>query len=114
MLDPGSRKRFLQTVSTLHKRGMTVVMATHNMEEASIAGRVVVLSQGSIAMQGTPREVFSQFNALSGLKIQPPISMQIARKIAKKVRGFPADILTVQDFVSTVKRYCIRTGETVQ
>jgi energy-coupling factor transporter ATPase len=114
MLDPGSRKRLLQTVSNLHKRGMTVVMATHNMEEASMAGRVVVLSQGSIVMQGPPREVFSQINALSGLKIRPPIAMQIAMKIAKKVRGFPADILTIRELVSTVKRYCIQTGETVQ
>jgi energy-coupling factor transporter ATPase len=114
MLDPGSRKRLLQTVSTLQKRGMTVIMATHNMEEASMTGRVVVLSQGSIVMQGPPREVFSQFNALAALKIRPPISMQIAMKIAKKVRGFPADILTIRELVSTVKRHCSQAGETVQ
>lgn len=105
MLDPASRRRFIDTVSKLHQQGITIVSATHNMDEAAIAQRVVVLSEGRIAMQGSPSEVFAQKELLTDLKLEVPISMKLAERISELLSGFPQAILTVPELVHTVDSY---------
>ena len=61
MLDPRGREQVMQTIHHLNKDlGITVVSITHYMEEAAQADRVLVMSQGNVVMEGTPKEVFSQ------------------------------------------------------
>jgi energy-coupling factor transporter ATP-binding protein EcfA2 len=101
-LDPQSRARLQQTLETLNQSGITIITATHRMDEAALAKRVIVLSEGRIALQGHPRQVFSQYDALYHLKLDVPEPMKIARSVASKVSGFTADALTVSEFVEAV------------
>jgi len=105
MLDPGGRRRLIQTIERLHSEGMTVITATHSMEEAARAQRVVVLSGGRIVLDGTPMSVFSDGTSLQTYGLDLPGPSVIAREVARLVKGFPVDILTVSEFLKVVKRY---------
>lgn len=102
MLDPLGRQQFLDTVRSLHRDGMTVVAATHNMDEAAAAEQIVVLSQGQIALQGSPRTVFAQESHLHELKLDVPAAARVARTIAQAVPGFPVDALNLTDLLEAV------------
>ena len=69
MLDPRGREQVMQTIHRLNKDlGITVVAITHYMEEAAQADRVLVMSQGHVVMEGTPKEVFSQTEKVRALR----------------------------------------------
>lgn len=102
MLDPLGRQELLNTVHDLHQDGMTIVTATHNMDEAAQVQRIVVLSQGAIALQGSPRTVFSQEAHLRELKLDVPPATHLARTIARAVPGFPLDTLNLTDLLEAV------------
>jgi len=107
MLDPQGRKEVLDTVRALNRdAGITVVWITHFMEEAALAGRVLVMDHGRVAMDGTPKAVFSQVDALRALRLDVPPMTRLARLLQE--RGVPAraDILTVDEMVEEVKRLC--------
>jgi energy-coupling factor transporter ATPase len=106
MLDPAGRSQVLETVRTLHRDGMTIVTATHNMGEAAEAARVVVLAEGCIAMQGTPHQVFAREDELRALHLDTPPAAQIAHILAAQVAGFPADVLSVSELVEAVANRC--------
>ena len=77
MLDPKGRREVMETVLRLNReKGITVILITHHMDEAAQAGRVVVLHQGQIAADGTPKEVFSQVDRIftpSGPRLNIPL-----------------------------------------
>jgi energy-coupling factor transport system ATP-binding protein len=103
MLDPLGRREVLDIVYRLNKQnGVTVIAITHYMEEAVTADRVIVMSEGSIALQGTPRHVFSQAEQLRHLQIDVPQIARLAEAIHGKDASFPLDILTVEEFVQAV------------
>jgi len=104
-LDPLSRSRFLETLQALHESGITVITATHRMEEAALATRVIALDKGKIGLQGTPRQVFSEQDLLRNMKLDIPEPMKIARHVASKVHGFRTDLLTVEEVVENVITY---------
>ena len=104
-LDPLSRSRFLETIEDLHESGITVIAATHCMEEAARATRVVALEKGAIGLQGTPRQVFSEQDVLVSMKLAIPEAMNISRHVASKVHGFRSDLLTVGELVEAVCAY---------
>nr|MBC7244828.1 energy-coupling factor transporter ATPase [Chloroflexota bacterium] len=99
MLDPAGCAQVQETIRQLHRDGMTIVNATHNMTEAAQAQRVVVLSEGRVVMQGPPRFVFAQEEALHALQLDLPYPTRLARMIAAYVPGFPASVLTVNELV---------------
>ena len=73
MLDPNGRKEVLQAVKELNeKKGITVVLITHYMEEVTLADKVFVMDKGKIVMQGTPREVFSKVEELKSYRLDVP------------------------------------------
>jgi energy-coupling factor transporter ATPase len=110
-LDPQSRSRLLQTLCSLNESGMTVISATHRMDEAALAKRIIVLSDGEIALQGHPKHVFSQQDILRSIKLDIPEPMKIARHIASRVSGFRADALTVGELVDAVLAFRGTLGE---
>lgn len=82
MLDPAGRKEVLDTVLRLNReQGMTVVFITHFMEEAALADRIVVVSQGEIALEGSPLEVFVQQETLDRLGLDVPFSVRLAHRL---------------------------------
>ena len=78
MLDPKGRRDVIQTVKQLNReKGITIVLITHHMDEAAQADRVVVLSKGKVAADGTPAEVFSQVQLLHDIGLAAPDSVEL-------------------------------------
>ncbi len=102
MLDPAGRLRVLETMQTLHRQGLTIVTVTHHMGEAARAQRIVVLSAGQVALQGDPRSVFAQAEALRALQLDVPYPARLARAIAARVAGFPDGPLSVAELVDAI------------
>lgn len=103
MLDPQGRREVLDIVGRLNReRGMTVVMITQYMEEALAADRVIVMADGRLIAQGTPREVFSRGRELraNGLDL-PPIAM-LRDKLIDGGMNIPADVITAEELAEAI------------
>ena len=77
MLDARGRRGVRRVLGELHAAGLTVILVTHFMEEAALAERVVVLDQGQVMLQGTPREVFAHGTMLRSMGLDVPFSVQL-------------------------------------
>lgn len=102
MLDPLSRREILALVRQLHRDGLTIVMITHCMDEVLDADRVLVLEQGRIVLQGTPREVFAQPERLQALGLGLPPAAAIAQGLRQRGVPLPANILTAGELLQAV------------
>ena len=79
MLDPHGRKSVIRTVQKLNREEqITVILITHYMEEVIEADRVIVMDDGKVVMQGTPREIFSQVDRLKELRLDVPQATLVA------------------------------------
>ena len=104
MLDPSGRAEVLATVRKLNReKGMTVVWITHFMEEAAVADRLVVMNDGSVALEGTPRLVFSRVEEIKALGLDVPPMAELAQTLRDKGLPLPEGILTVSDMVKELK-----------
>ena len=104
MLDWPARVRFIETIEGLHRRGMAVVSVTQDMDEAARAERVIVLSEGRVAMDGPPREILTRVDRLAVLGLEPPSTVRLARKIGETLHGFPCDLFTVSELADEIER----------
>jgi energy-coupling factor transport system ATP-binding protein len=103
MLDPASRRQVMSAVQRLHRQqGLTVVLITQSMDEAAVAQRVLVMDQGQIVMNGTPKEVFGRENSTSStdriqaLGLELPPAMEILCFLSRYGVELPTDLLTVE------------------
>ena len=104
MLDPSGRAEVLATVRKLNReKGMTVVWITHFMEEAAQADRLIVMNDGSVAMEGTPRQVFSRVEEIKALGLDVPPMAELAQTLRDRGLPLPEGILTVSDMVKELK-----------
>lgn len=100
MLDPIGRKEVMNTVKKLnHEQHKTIVHITHYMEEAVEADRIVVMEEGSIVMDGTPREIFSQVDVMKKIGLDVPQVTELAYELRREGIDVPADILTIEELV---------------
>ena len=104
MLDPSGRAEVLATVRKLNReKGMTVVWITHFMEEAAQADRLIVMNDGSVALEGTPRQVFSRVEEIKALGLDVPPMAELAQTLRERGMPLPEGILTVSDMVKELK-----------
>ena len=97
MLDPVGRREVLSTVHRLNReKGITVVLITHHMDEAEEADRVVVMDDGRVAMDGTPREVFTRVDALRSMGLTVPDTVDLLDRLRRDGVDVPLDALTVE------------------
>ncbi len=102
MLDPDGRKEVIRTVTELNrKEGITVILITHYMEEVIGADRVIVMDEGKIVMDGTPREVFSRVDELKEYRLDVPQVTELAYELRKGGADMPAGILSIDEFVES-------------
>ena len=95
MLDPKGRKEVLRAVRALNDvEHITVILITHYMEEVIYADKVYVMDQGKVAIQGTPREVFSEVEKLKELRLDVPQVTLLAYELAKEGLPMPKGVLT--------------------
>ena len=100
MLDAEGRRDVMGILQQVHKEGAAVVLVTHDMEEALIADRMVVIEGGKIAMKGTPREIFSHENVarLQSMGLELPAPARYALE-----HGLPGELpLTIDELVERV------------
>ncbi len=98
MLDPIGRQEVLSAVHKLNReKGITVVLITHHMNEAEEADRVIVMDDGKIAMDGTPRQVFTQVEPLRSMGLTVPDTVDLLDRLRKDGLDVPLDALTVEE-----------------
>ena len=98
MLDPKGRAEVMETVKRLNsEKGITVILITHHMDEAAQAQRVVVLDQGRVALDGTPREVFSQVEKLHGMGLAAPETVELCSSLNACGFDLPLDRLNAEE-----------------
>lgn len=103
MLDPNGRKEVIRAVRALNDvENITVVLITHYMEEIIHADKVFVMDSGKVAMEGTPREIFSQVEKLKSLRLDVPQVTLLAHELKKSGLPLPDGILTKKELVEAL------------
>lgn len=100
MLDPNGRKDVIRAARALNDvEGVTIILITHYMEEIIHADKVFVMDQGRIAMEGTPKEIFSQVEKLKDLRLDVPQVTLLAYELKQKGVELPDGILTTEELI---------------
>ena len=103
MLDPVGRREVVATVTRLcREKGMTVMLITHHMAECIGADRLIVMSEGRIVADGTPREVFSQVELLRSEDLAVPATTELIYELRRDGFELPLDALTVDECADAV------------
>jgi len=103
MLDPKGRREVMETVTRLNReKGITVILITHHMDEAAQAQRVIVLSEGKVALDGTPDAVFSQVERLHELRLAAPDTVELCWELNKNGFALPLERLNAEDCAQTL------------
>lgn len=106
MLDPNGRKEVIRAVRALNDvENITVVLITHYMEEIIYANKVFVMDNGKIAMEGTPREVFSRVEELKALRLDVPQVTLLSHELKKRGLNIPDGILTADELAEALSKY---------
>lgn len=108
MLDPRGRLEVLNTMRTLHERGITVLFITHFMEEAGRANRVLVFGQGSIVYDGSPKTLFNNIDLLQQCGLEQPITLQLLNEM-RKIHPLLADLSP--DFETALRQIPLYPGK---
>ena len=106
MLDPNGRKDVIRTVHELNRREkITVLLITHYMEEAVDADRIVVMDEGKVVMDGTPREIFSRVKELKQYSLDVPQVTELADELAEAGLPITRGVLTMDELLSELVPY---------
>lgn len=105
MLDPNGRKEVLETAHALNKKkGVTVILITHYMEEVVDADYVYVMEKGNVVMQGTPREIFSRVDELKDHRLDVPQITLLADELRNAGLDIPLGVLTREELVECIMK----------
>lgn len=97
MLDPSGREDIFDLALRLNRQGVTIIWITHFMEEAARCQRLVIIDDGKIALEGTPREVFSDVKRVKELGLEVPDMTYLAWELKKSGVDISTDILTMDE-----------------
>ena len=100
MLDPNGRKEVIQTIKELNRlEKITVLLITHYMEEVVESDRVIVMDEGKIVMDGTPKDIFSRVKELRKLKLDVPAVTELAYELTNAGMDIPSGILEIDELI---------------
>ena len=106
MLDPQGRREVVKYMQKLNKElGLTIVLITHYMDEAVLADRIIVMTNGEKVAEGTPKQVFAEEKILENAGLSLPDSARLASDLRKKGMKLPDGILTPDDFINAYSNY---------
>ena len=106
MLDPQGRAEVLSTIETLNReKGITVVLNTHHMTEAVRADRVIVLHEGGVLADGTPKEVFPQVELLQNAGLDVPATTRLLYELNRQGASLPLDALSTEECAQALCRW---------
>lgn len=104
MLDPNGRKEVIRTIRELNqKEKVTVILITHYMEEVVNADKVIVMDEGKVVMEGTPRNIFSKVEELKKYRLDVPQVTLLAYELKQKGFPIPEGILTIEELTESVE-----------
>ena len=102
-LDPCGREEVMDTVKRLNReKGITVILITHHMNEAAIADRVVVMDNGSVVMDGTPKQVLTRMDELRAIDLDVPHTVALLHGLRQDGFDVPVDALEVEDCADAI------------
>ncbi len=105
MLDPQGRRDVLDTIRTLkEENNVTVIMITHDMREAAMADRLIVLSEGTVILDGVPEEVFSKVDLMRYAGLAVPQTIELEYTLRELGFSIPSYDLSIEDCAHTVYR----------
>ncbi len=105
MLDPIGRREVLAAVEKLNReQGITVVLITHHMNEAEHADRVIVMNDGLVVMDGTPREVFVRKDELEAIGLAVPDTVSLLFSLRAAGMDVPVDAITVDECADAIMK----------
>lgn len=97
-LDPKAKKNLLAEIKKLHKSGVTIIFVSHSMEDiANLANKIVVLAQGKILFNGTPRKLFGQEKILKQAGLMPPPAAQIILEMKRAGFKVNTEVITLDE-----------------
>ncbi len=103
MLDPRGRREVMKTVKMLNEQfGITVIFITHYMDEAVKAKRVIVMDEGSVILDGSPREVFTHIDTLRSVGLDVPEATELATLLNKQGIKIRKDILDIDELLDCI------------
>jgi energy-coupling factor transport system ATP-binding protein len=106
MLDPSGRKSVMDTIKYLNKQfNITVVLITHHMDEAAQSDRVVVMSKGKIAGEGTPKEIFSKVEWVKSFGLDVPQTCELEYELNKLGYSVPMDAISIDECADELVKF---------
>jgi len=109
MLDPNGRKEVIETVRELNKKEkVTVLLITHHMDEVIYADKVIVMNQGKVVMEGTPREIFTKVDEIKKYRLDVPQVTELAFELKKAGLNLRDGILTIDELVQSLLEHNAR------
>lgn len=106
MLDPKGRRHVLSLVKALNReKKITMLMVTHHMEEVLLADRIIVMDHGKIAMDGTPKEVFSRVEEMKQLGLEVPYAAELAWQLRKEGVPLSETVITREELVEELCQF---------
>lgn len=106
MLDPSGRAEVMAAIQRLNRSmGVTVVLITHHMDEAAAAQRVIVMKQGRVALDGTPRQIFSQVERMRELSLSVPQTVELLYTLDQDGAVLSLEALSVEECADEILKY---------
>ncbi len=107
MLDPVGRDEVLKTIQRLNREmGITIVLITHHMNEAAMADRVIAMDEGKVVLDGTPRQVFTQVEALRAMGLTVPQPVELLDRLNREEGlSLPLEALTPDECARALYQY---------
>lgn len=106
MLDPSGRAEVMAAIQRLNRSmGVTVVLITHHMDEAAAAQRVIVMKQGRVELDGTPRQIFSQVERMRELSLSVPQTVELLYALDRDGAVLSLEALSVEECADEILKY---------
>ena len=103
MLDPQGRKEVMRTIKMLNRDyGITIILITHEMDEAAQCDRVIVIDSGSVVMDDKPEKIFSQVQKMRDLGLDVPQATELCYLLRQAGYKLPPEILSAEDCIEAV------------
>ncbi|MBP1889996.1 energy-coupling factor transport system ATP-binding protein [Clostridium moniliforme] len=103
MLDPSGRKEVINNIKEINKEyGITIVLITHYMDEAAEADRIVVMDDGKLILEGTPKDVFSQVELMKKIGLDVPQVTELSYELRKEGINLDSKIINVDEMVEAL------------
>lgn len=104
MLDPVGRDEVLNTLKSLNKeKGLTIILITHHMEEASLADKLFVMNKGKVAMQGSPKEIFKEVEKLKSFGLEVPTVTELSYRLKAEGVDLSDGIINLDEMIRQMK-----------